>query len=63
MKGHYSTGLSNAAAADYEIPLKTVTTPAGSLEVKDNMAYGQVISGQTNRSTATTPPVYETVHS
>ena len=62
MKGHYSTGLSNAAAADYEIPLKTVTTPAGSLEVKDNMAYGQVISGQA-RSTATTPAVYETVHS
>ena len=53
----YTVSHTNTAAAEYETPVQTSASP---LELKDNMAYGQV----TNRQANTTNPltVYETVH-
>ena len=64
-KAHYSISHTNTpAVAEYETPVLTATTSGkGVLELKDNMAYGQVMT--TNRQTNTTnaPVVYETVQS
>ena len=56
-KALYTVSHTNTAAAEYETPVQTSASP---LELKDNMAYGQV----TNRQANTTNPltVYETVH-
>lgn len=56
-KAHYSISHTNTAAvAEYETPVFTTTSDKGVLELKDNMAYGQVM-------TTNTPIVYETVQS
>ena len=62
-KAHYSISHTNTpAVAEYETPISTTTSGKGVLELKDNMAYGQVMT--TNRqNTTNTPIVYETVQS
>ena len=60
-KAHYSIShTTTPAVAEYETPISTTTSGKGVLELKDNMAYGQVVT--TNRQT-NAPTVYETVQS
>ena len=56
-KAHYTVSHTNTAAAEYETPVQTSASP---LELKDNMAYGQVNNRQANTTNPLT--VYETVH-
>ena len=57
-KAHYSISHTNTpAVAEYETPVSTTTSDKSVLELKDNMAYGQVMT--TNTTDA--PIVYETL--
>ena len=62
-KAHYSISHTNTpAVAEYETPVSTTTTSdKGVLELKDNMAYGQVMTTNRQTNTANAPIVYETV--
>ena len=64
-KAHYSISHTNTAAvAEYETPISTTATSGkGVLELKDNMAYGQVMATNRQANTTNTPIVYETVQS
>ena len=64
-KAHYSISHTNTpAVAEYETPISTTTTSGkGVLELKDNMAYGQVMTTNRQANTTNAPIVYETVQS
>ena len=64
-KAHYSISHTNTpAVAEYETPISTTTSIGkGVLELKDNMAYGQVMTTNRQANTANAPIVYETLQS
>ena len=63
-KAHYSISHTNTlAVAEYETPVSTTTSGKGVLELKDNMAYGQVVTTNRQANTTNAPIVYESVQS